>query len=732
MDLDKENPNNININNLNKIKNQTLKSKNAKSKNTKSENAKSENAKSKKAKSEKAKSKNAKSKKAKSKKAKFETIKSIILSDDKMSDTTDDKLTKLVSSKHSRPSNNKNIKFINEIKETINYGIQSYQNLQQRYPQKPFKKPFKKPEHGRLKRPNSQSGGVVIDTTRSADVVFEDFIQNSKITILSKASLSGLIFLATFDPADKTKLSPYTRYNTKSLMEKQVGNVRSICIKLVNLKEDDDIDPENVYYQDNIICKRPKKKDKVGDFINEIATQNTIALESAVDYEMSTPYIVYSSIYEINTPLLQKILEPTDDPQKEDCRSFLIPYGSKEAFMGLIAMEFIEDSVPLAMYRFKPREERISELKLSSTILYEYIRIAIDTGYLHCDTHHNNVFVVNYDSYTTDPTDKIKIMIIDWGRWVRFDNTSDEIKKLKIAIDNNKDNALKIAWKILIKTIQKKTNLCFEKNMGWTNYEWIFPLIFDPTSSAPDPMLDAEINTLSKLHESRREQIGIAHRAIGEPVPLREYMEYFTPSQASKCCSIDLPMGKPVDVDPESGAASSSAPVAGPVSADELSKQFSQRLFPSPIGEPKGSNKRLVDSEKEDSSEDDPAMLAWIAARKKPGSPAKKASSLKQSPSAKAKKNASPPMGLPLPAGSSPPMGLPLPAGSSLPMGLPLPAGSSPPKKIHQSYNSSALQQSKQRVFKPKSIGGKTKRRKSRKSTKRKRRHRRRHNRNTR
>ena len=209
-------------------------------------------------------------------------------------------------------------KFFYNIKKTLNYGKNCCLSLV------------------------NQKGGALFDG--SALDAFNLFIDNSEITILSNSSYSGLLLIATLN--DNIP-SPYTRYNTESFIKQESGNIRKICIKLVHMYNGSIGEQPCIYnYKINEDSKNESKKcDDVNAFTNEINIQNNIAIKTSNNFEMATPYIIYSNIYDyININLLEKILDGTKFNNFISKGITNRKPNSTSPLIGLIAMDYIENS----------------------------------------------------------------------------------------------------------------------------------------------------------------------------------------------------------------------------------------------------------------------------------------------------------------------------------------------------------------------------------------------------
>ena len=119
------------------------------------------------------------------------------------------------------------------IYRTLLYGIETYNNNKQRF----NKQKGRKQKVGKQKR-GKQKGGVILDVLAfsSAQGAFLYFIENSVATHVINSSLSGIIIILKLkdnDDRGDSVQSPYTSYNTQSILEKKPGNVKRLCIKLV-------------------------------------------------------------------------------------------------------------------------------------------------------------------------------------------------------------------------------------------------------------------------------------------------------------------------------------------------------------------------------------------------------------------------------------------------------------------------------------------------------------------
>ena len=106
-----------------------------------------------------------------------------------------------------------------------------------------------------------------------------------------------------------------------------------------------------------------KETEKSSDFLNEIAVQNLINLETSNDQESATPYIIYDTIIDptidptidVDNNIIKKILnieikrrdggaDRVGVTLKDELDDY---YNEKKDTLGLIAMEFVEDAKTL-------------------------------------------------------------------------------------------------------------------------------------------------------------------------------------------------------------------------------------------------------------------------------------------------------------------------------------------------------------------------------------------------
>ena len=269
------------------------------------------------------------------------------------------------------------------IFKTIQYGISSYEKL--------------------INRKKKQYAGFTINPNlqlNSSEDAINFFISNSTASLVITDSYSGVIIILELNDGIP---SPYTGYNTESILNQQEGNVKRLCIKLVKLKER----REEYCYKGN-----EKQTETHSNFINEIAVQNVINLETSKNQESITPYIVYDTD---DPELVERILDVKDLRENKLREDLLLGYyhPSKDT-IGLLAMEFIENAHSLKDL-IGLGDIDIRKYYLLS--LYEFLRVAIETGIIHNDLHQGNIFIIKDYNYYLENREE-KAIIIDWGKYI--------------------------------------------------------------------------------------------------------------------------------------------------------------------------------------------------------------------------------------------------------------------------------------------------------------------------
>lgn len=149
---------------------------------------------------------------------------------------------------------------------------------------------------------------------------------------------------------------------------------------------DSDDDFNFLYLENNKSLDYTKKK----DFIREVNTQIDIYKKTMKYFQPICPCILYANIYDYNYDnklFLNKILQ-----NNIDLINILNNYGVKFDSIGLIAMEFIQDSKKL--FNLMNNYQYSLYKNMSRYLL---LQLAIETEYNHLDFHKYNIFI-NPDS----------------------------------------------------------------------------------------------------------------------------------------------------------------------------------------------------------------------------------------------------------------------------------------------------------------------------------------------
>jgi hypothetical protein len=261
------------------------------------------------------------------------------------------------------------------------------------------------------KQNKPQKGGLFIKGDPKN--AFDFFIENSKIELFKDTGKNSIMFKATLN---ENLNSPYVNYTVlEKQREEKISNyqVKTILIKLIALKENNDNNENFWYFHDE-----PKKITTVKDFEKEVKIQNDIFLNTVEKLQPLCPGIVYHDIL-------------TKPDFRTHFKKFIIEMKNVNHIQswGIIGMEIPEGFKTLYDYykeNFKKIHDKIpSILYHNKYLLYEQIakiqilKMAIYTGYSHNDFNQNNILV------NTKPNSKNntgKVLLIDFGYATEIDD----------------------------------------------------------------------------------------------------------------------------------------------------------------------------------------------------------------------------------------------------------------------------------------------------------------------
>ena len=263
------------------------------------------------------------------------------------------------------------------------------------------------------KQHKPQKGGLFIKGDPKN--AFDYFIENSKIALFKDTGKNSIIFKATLN---ENLDSPYLNYTVlEKQREEKISNyqVKTILIKLVALKENNDNNEDFWYFHEE-----PKKITTIKDFEKEVKIQNDVFLKTVEKLQPLCPGIVYHDILtkpDFTTKFNNFIsnMKNIDDIQSWGIIGMEIPEGFITLYDYYITnYKKIHDKIPYILYHKKYLlYEQIAKLQI--------LKMVMHTGYSHNNFHRNNILV------NTKPNSKNntgKVLLIDFGYATEIDNNT--------------------------------------------------------------------------------------------------------------------------------------------------------------------------------------------------------------------------------------------------------------------------------------------------------------------
>ena len=348
----------------------------------------------------------------------------------------------------------------NAIYNTINYGIQTIKNIQT-------------PEDIELLSQTKSGGAFIsdIDASESPGDALGYFLKNCQVQFIGPNSAAGRIAILTLNDGVP---SPYTRYSAESLINPQVGNIRSIILKFSLVKGEHmapgtrrplpklpaKIDcPDG---RDHLEEGSPQRKITLMQwqhFRDEAIRQQLIACQTANDdpcgrYEMATPYVLYTSTGDKAPEATEQqrqyginLANPSEGVDKQLAELLLdeshgmrhwpdfvsIAHDGIEqegvserrrVNVGVIAMTYInrDETVrrpppPPILPNDLDVPQSITDVQIYMVpVIYELIRVAVWSSILHLDLNPGNYFVVPAARrLVADDRFTTRAILIDWG-----------------------------------------------------------------------------------------------------------------------------------------------------------------------------------------------------------------------------------------------------------------------------------------------------------------------------
>ena len=456
--------------------------------------------------------------------------------------------------------------FVNAIKQTWEYGMQSLLKAKASQPdRKVDRETLRSAAEGR----RQQDGGTLVD----AETAFTEFIKNSTVEGIYNNSYSAIVIVYKYNG----DISPYTSYNTQSIKDQKIGNVKRLCIKLVKIN--DSLSKYNFPTRTEI--KAPpgfnypkiKRTEKLENFIDEMGVQIDINLKTANHYEPAAPYITYFSkdqtyikelVYNAFTNFIygKNGLKPDEKVLLEqlanDFNTLRKTHEYPEYETAIIAMEFVENAES-AKAIADPLYDKTKRYFIINLILYEFLRVVALTGYIHNDLHLGNVFFSeNYHNYLDKSVSlslpkhpvlsfpeypslsfpeypslslpeysMIRITLIDWGEYLLLTEAQikQTLKQWNIIHNDEpkKSEEIHKAWETIISII-------FKKNSGMRiQLNWIkdilgleytsadgFRVSYANPKKVEKDKTNAIITILNQIADSRKKQIDIDQKIINK------------------------------------------------------------------------------------------------------------------------------------------------------------------------------------------------------------------------
>jgi hypothetical protein len=378
---------------------------------------------------------------------------------------------------------------------------------------------------------------------KSSDLnAFNHFINNSSFEFHANGN-SGITIIATLN---NNILSKYKYINSYNEIKNDGGenhqieltnsaeDVKKLLLKLVlikNIAEEEACEPEtsteksqytdfdftyssdsydsdddsNFYYlEKNKLLDYTKKE----DFIKEVNTQINIYKKTMQYFQPICPCICYANIYDYNYDnklFLNKILQ-----NNTDLINILNNYGVKFDSIGLIAMEFIQDSKKLFSLMYNQQYPLYKNMSR-----YLLLQLAIETEYNHLDFHKYNIFInLNSNNYFKDLYGYP--LLIDFG-W------TEKISANNLELIKNYYNEKKYveALNILYKTTRRdNVNLENFEAFDWLSKNVICNNIIDITNKEIDNLVNLRNITIGRFSKSfdfwqNTPEIGSSHIICG-------------------------------------------------------------------------------------------------------------------------------------------------------------------------------------------------------------------------
>ena len=345
------------------------------------------------------------------------------------------------------------------------------------------------------KTKKQQLGGIFLKKTAEESII--DFITNSRVVQILSVGRSGIIFQAILQPG---KESPYEMFRSTN----HKTPVTTIIIKLVAVSTINNDELGAVSYWYYHLKRKDMNVESKQSFINEINMQTDIFLNTINYLEPICPAPIYGDIKQTKEGA-NKFINLMDAKARIggdtgitlDMISERINDG-KIPSLGIFGMEIANGYVTLrSCYNDRTPIDKVRNFECMARL--EFIRLALQTGYLQNDWHYGNILVNKTVTgfYKDIPGN---VLIIDFGMASKIPNDKlDNMRELVRA--GNYSDALQI-----FDTLTRPDDV--QINEHPTFYGWITNKYDEVTKSATQPFTDEELNQrMIRLEQLKQEAI---------------------------------------------------------------------------------------------------------------------------------------------------------------------------------------------------------------------------------
>lgn len=254
----------------------------------------------------------------------------------------------------------------------------------------------------------TQKGGIFISNSANDNSAFEDFLQNSQISVLFSGAF-GITFTA--------KLNPGTTTSYRYLREEKFREpLQYLLIKLCCLFDKEKGEMSEVLDFGNPSQELKLRTVDMESFKNEINIQTDIFFKTFAYLQPICPAIVHAEAYQqmtVNT-ILGVLSSTLDAPYKEVLSSIHASYqGNEFSSLGIIAMEFAENYTEF-VDAYNNAQSKTEQLYVTTISQYALIELAMQTGYTHGDFHPSNI-MINMSNNIYFYNLSGQVLLIDFG-----------------------------------------------------------------------------------------------------------------------------------------------------------------------------------------------------------------------------------------------------------------------------------------------------------------------------